>query len=147
MEKELIKIIKTLNKHKIEYLLIGGYAAVIYKVERATFDIDILIDTDNKKIKKVISLLSTLRFRPIQNEINSHYGIRFTDGKTKLDLMFMEPVIFNNIYRYHNNIKYRDTTIKLPNIMDLVNMKESSKRPRDIEDAVILRHIVQSKRK
>ncbi len=147
MEKELIKIIKVLNKHKIEYMLIGGYAAIIYKVERATFDIDILIATENKKIKKTISILNTLGFRPTRSEINSHYGIRLTDGKTKLDLMFMESVIFNNIYRYRNNIKYKGTTIKLPNIMDLVSMKESSKRPRDIEDAIILRHIAQTKRK
>ncbi len=58
MEKELIKVIKTLNKHKIKYMLIGGYAAILYGVKRATFDIDIAIALSQDNIRKTTALLS-----------------------------------------------------------------------------------------
>lgn len=147
MEKELVKIAKLLNKHKIRYLLIGGYAAILYGVERATFDIDIAILSQSSEIKKTLSLLSKLKFIPIQSEIDLYYGMRLTDGKTKLDLMFIDEVRFNHIYNYHKKIQFKDTIIKLPNIMDLVYIKESSIRPKDIEDAITLRNIASARLK
>ena len=68
MEKELIKIIRLLNKHKIKYLLIGGFAVVLYGVPRSTFDIDIAISLDAKCIKKTLDLLSGLGFAQMPEE-------------------------------------------------------------------------------
>jgi hypothetical protein len=144
MEKELIKIIKTLNKHKIQYMLIGGYAVILYGVKRSTFDIDIAIGLSHDNIVKTSFLIHKIGFVQIHPEnsgINPNYGIRFTNGKVDLDLMFIENPIFDNLYRYHESLQYGGTTIKMPNIMDLVSLKESSMREKDIHDAIELRNI------
>ncbi len=86
MERELIKIIKLLNKHRIKYLLIGGFAAVLYGVPRSTFDIDIAISLDSDGISKTTSLLSKLGF--VEKE-KLEGGVRLTDGSVELDLMFI----------------------------------------------------------
>ncbi len=150
MEKELIKIIKTLNKHKIKYLLIGGFAAVLYGVPRSTFDIDIAISPDSKNIGDTITLLSGLGFSQIPEEeshIKQEHGIALTNGKVEVDLMFIEQPMFDIIYEYHTKLSYKGTIIKLPNIMDLVSIKESSLREKDRLDAQMLRNIASLRRK
>lgn len=150
MEKELIKIIKTLNKQKIKYLLIGGFAAVLYGVPRSTFDIDIAISLDSKNIGETITLLSSLGFTQIPEEeshIKQEHGIALTNGKVEVDLMFIEQPRFDIIYEYHTKLSYKGTIIKLPNIMDLVSIKESSLREKDRLDAQMLRNIASLKKK
>jgi len=144
MEKELIKIIRLLNKHKIKYLLIGGFAVVLYGVPRSTFDIDIAISLDAKCIKKTLDLLSGSGFSQMPEEesgILPEHGIALTDGNVEVDLMFIEQPRFDIIYNYRTKLTYKGTVIKLPNIMDLVSIKESSLREKDRQDAQILRNI------
>ncbi len=142
MERELIKIIKLLNKHRIKYLLIGGFAAVLYGVPRSTFDIDIAISLDSDSISKTTSLLSKLGF--VEKE-KLEGGVKLTDGSVELDIMFIESYKFNFFYEYHKKLAYKSTIIKMPNIMDLIRMKESSSREKDQQDARHLRFILSSK--
>ena len=56
--KELLKLFE---KHKIRYLVVGGYAVMKYSEPRFTKDLDILITTDQDKIdidqlKKAVQL-------------------------------------------------------------------------------------------
>jgi len=44
MLNRLQGVFSSLEKHKVRYLVIGGIAAVLYGVPRATFDLDILIE-------------------------------------------------------------------------------------------------------
>lgn len=144
MEKEIAKIIKILNKHKIKYLVIGGVAVVLYGVPRSTFDIDIGIALDNNEINKTISLLHKYGFyekEPLGQ------GIRLTNNKIDLDLMYIEPYKFNFYYQYHKKHQYSDTIVKLPSMLDLIRMKETSDRPKDQEDARYLRIILSIGRK
>lgn len=142
MERELIKVIKLLNKHRMKYLLIGGFAAVLYGVPRSTFDIDIAISLDPESISKATSLLSGLGFAEKET---LEGGVRLTDGRVEIDLMFIESYKFNFFYEYHKKLPYKGTVIKMPNIMDLIRMKESSPREKDKQDAQYLRFILGSK--
>ena len=39
-------VFSSLQRHKVRYVMIGGIAAVLHGVPRATFDLDILIDAN-----------------------------------------------------------------------------------------------------
>jgi len=117
MEKDLLKIIRLLNRHKIKYLLIGGYAAVLYGVPRATFDIDIAIASDPKEEEKTINLLSSKLGFIEKGKLEG--GIRLTKGDIDLDIMFIESHKFKFFYEYHEKLPYKGAIIKLPNMMDL----------------------------
>jgi hypothetical protein len=41
MLNQLKDVFKSFQKHNVRYLVIGGIAAVLYGVPRATFDLDI----------------------------------------------------------------------------------------------------------
>ena len=36
------KIIEALNRHRVEYIVVGGFAATLYGCPEQTFDLDIL---------------------------------------------------------------------------------------------------------
>ena len=44
MDKSHLELYKSLNRHKVKYLLVGGMAAVLYGSPRLTKDVDIFIE-------------------------------------------------------------------------------------------------------
>ena len=44
MLNRLGEVFESFHNHKVKYLVIGGIAAVLHGVPRATFDLDILIE-------------------------------------------------------------------------------------------------------
>lgn len=44
MLNQLQGVFSSLQKHKVKYIVIGGIAAVLHGIPRATFDLDILIE-------------------------------------------------------------------------------------------------------
>ena len=44
MINRLLDVFASFHKHKVKYIVIGGIAAVLHGVPRATFDLDILIE-------------------------------------------------------------------------------------------------------
>ena len=56
------EFIQSLNKNGVEYLLVGGYAVVLYGYVRATGDMDIWIRNDEKNSERVIKALEDFGF-------------------------------------------------------------------------------------
>jgi hypothetical protein len=53
--KDLLNI---LEKHKVRYLVVGGYAVMKYTEPRFTKDLDLWISTDEENAKTVFSALN-----------------------------------------------------------------------------------------
>jgi hypothetical protein len=51
-----------LNKHKVKYLIVGGYAVYIYSHPRNTDDIDIWVEISNSNAKKILKALDEFGF-------------------------------------------------------------------------------------
>ena len=52
-----------LNGHKVEYLIVGGYALAFHGAPRFTGDIDILLRPDPENARRVVEALSAFGFR------------------------------------------------------------------------------------
>ena len=54
MLNRLTDVLRSLKEHDVQYVVIGGIAAVLHGVPRATFDLDILIEStpDNAQRKR-----------------------------------------------------------------------------------------------
>jgi predicted nucleotidyltransferase len=50
-------VFASLQKHQVKYLIIGGIAAVLYGVPRATFDLDILIEATPGNARRLLDAL------------------------------------------------------------------------------------------
>lgn len=143
------KIIGTFNRKKIRYLVIGGIAVTLYGIKRATFDLDILLPGNEKEVRLVLKTLRELDY----SRARSEQGEKVTDWEEELfkkrmlrlnngqsiDLLTLSKAKFDFMYQYRIRVKFAKLTIPLPEIIDLIHLKEWSNRPRDKEDARLLR--------
>jgi hypothetical protein len=53
----LKNVFASLNAHDVRYVVIGGIAAVLYGVPRATFDLDLLIQATPENAAKLLDAL------------------------------------------------------------------------------------------
>ena len=58
MLDQLQGVFRSLQNHNVKYLVIGGIAAVIYGVPRATFDLDILIEATEENCNVLLEALA-----------------------------------------------------------------------------------------
>ena len=66
VELDAERIFETLSRHEVRYVVIGGYAGVLYGLARATEDVDITPATDRPNLERLAAALEELdaRLRP-----------------------------------------------------------------------------------
>jgi len=57
MLNQLQDVFASFQKHEVRYLVIGGIAAVLYGVPRATFDLDILIEATPENARRLLEAM------------------------------------------------------------------------------------------
>ena len=57
MLNRLQGVFASLQRHKVRYVVIGGIAAVLHGVPRATFDLDILIEATPENAQRLLQAL------------------------------------------------------------------------------------------
>ena len=58
------KVFSALNKAKVRYLVVGGIAVNLYGIERATADIDLVVDLEGNNLNRFIAVMKELNFKP-----------------------------------------------------------------------------------
>lgn len=56
-EKDFEELLKLLNRHNVEYCIVGAYAVAFYSRPRYTKDMDIFINPTKENGEKIISAL------------------------------------------------------------------------------------------
>ncbi len=52
-ERDFADFIRILRRHRVRFLVIGGYAMAHHGLVRATNDVDVLIATDERNVSRV----------------------------------------------------------------------------------------------
>ncbi len=55
-------LLELLNEHKVDYLIVGGYALAYHGAPRFTGDIDILLRSDQENARRVLAALAAFGF-------------------------------------------------------------------------------------
>ncbi len=63
LHPDFTDFLKLLNSHKVDYLLIGGYAVGYHGYPRVTADIDIWIATNPPTASKMVKVLDKFGFK------------------------------------------------------------------------------------
>src|SRR5687768_6656731 len=65
MEKASVEaIVRALNQHQVQYLIVGGLAVVAHGYVRFTADVDLLLGVDGQNLRRAVDALRALDFRP-----------------------------------------------------------------------------------
>ncbi len=142
MLDQLQTVFASLQKNKVRYLVIGGIAAVLYGVPRATFDLDLLIDATLSNSQKLLKAfleagLGTASLTSAE-DILAHEITIFRD-RVRIDVQTKTPgVTFSTVWKRREQMKFHDQYFWVISKQDLVASKLAAGRPIDLDDVRLL---------
>ena len=131
--------LKLLNSHKVEYLLIGGYAVGYHGYPRATADMDIWIGISEKNAQKLVFVLKEFGFDlpEIKEELflQENKVLRMGNAPIRIELLTtISGVDFKTCYKDRVEDIIDGINIKFINLKNLKENKKASGRHKDLDD-------------
>ena len=62
IEQDFRELLGSFNDHKVEYIIVGGYALAFHGAPRYTGDIDILVKPDTQNVRRIMVALNEFGF-------------------------------------------------------------------------------------
>lgn len=142
MLDRLQSVFASFRKNDVKYLVIGGIAAVLYGVPRATFDLDVLIEPTTENAERLLRAmtdagLGTASLTTVDEVLSKEITI-FTD-RIRLDVQTSTPgIIFEEAWARRVTMNYRGQALDVVSLSDLIASRRASGRDVDLEDVRIL---------
>ena len=142
MLDQLQSVFASFQKNDVKYVIIGGIAAVLYGVPRATFDLDVLIEPTRQNAERLLRAmieagLGTAALTSANDVLSKEITI-FTD-RIRLDVQTSTPgLVFEDAWRRKVTMNYKGQTLEVVSLTDLIASKRASGRDVDLEDVRIL---------
>jgi predicted nucleotidyltransferase len=148
------RILGLLTTRGVDFVLIGGYAAVLHGSPRVTRDLDVCYATDTENLRALARVLDELNARLAGVEEDLPFAadertlsrvelLTLDTDAGRLDLL-TAPAGFRGYERLRANAARYDIggfLVKVAEIEDLISMKAAAGRPKDLADIAELEAI------
>jgi len=133
--------VDTLNSHGVEYVMIGGIAALLYGSNRATFDLDVLAPGSLENLERLASALGSLGVdRHLDSADLRGTSTRWETNAGRVDVLLSArgpdgklSISYRDVADRHIDMVHDGTSIPVVALDDLLAMKMSVGRPHDLE--------------
>ena len=155
-----LELFSALDRHKVDYLLIGGLAVSLHGVERATMDVDITVAMNPHNLAALIDTAKELKLTPVlpvpleslaniellrEWHVQRHleaFALRTSElAGVTIDVLLFPPVDFSGMLGRAEEFDVAGTAIKVVSIDDLIALKGAVGRPIDLSDIEHLQRI------
>ena len=142
MLNRLKGVFESFQRHEVRYLVIGGIAAILYGVPRATFDLDILIEPTQDNAQRLLDALlnaglGTASLTDV-NELLSNEITVFKDW-VRIDVQTVTPGLnFQEAWEHRETMTFQGQVFYVVSKKDLISSKKASGRDVDLEDVRLL---------
>jgi hypothetical protein len=142
MLNRLQGVFASFERHEVKYLVIGGIAAVLHGVPRATFDLDILIEATPDNARRLLEALEeaglgtaslTSPEALLRNEITVFEDFVRIDAQTHTP-----GLEFANAWQRRETMEYQHQRLYVISRNDLISSKRAAGREVDLEDVRLL---------
>lgn len=142
MLNRLKDVFSSFQKHNVHYVVIGGIAAILHGVPRATFDLDILIEATPENAQNLLDALADARLGTASlttsQEVLANEITIFQD-RVRIDVQTSTPGLeFANAWRHRQKMEYQKQKFFVASKADLIASKLAAGRPVDLEDVKAL---------
>ncbi len=162
---DYLTIFKKLNEKKIRYLLAGGIAVNLHGIPRMTYDIDLIVDLEDKNLEKFLQLLKGWGFKPkipvdimdfaekekredwIKNKnmkafnlVNPKWAV------SEIDILINTPIDYKIASKGIKYFVVQNIAIPTVSIDDLIKMKQKTDREQDKADIKYLKRLKNEKK-
>jgi len=150
LNENFTDFIQLLNKYKVKYLLVGGWAVIFEGYSRTTGDMDFFIETEEKNAEKIVLVLeefmgSTIGFTK-DDFLKEDNVIMLGRPPFRIDILTsITGVQFEVAYESSRIYKDDALEIRCININELIKNKKASGRTKDLADAEMLEKILKNR--
>lgn len=136
-------VFASLHSNDCRYLVLGGVAAILYGVQRTTFDVDVLIEPSEENAENVLRALREAGFGTADlitaKELLAHEITIFKD-LVRIDVQTATPGIhFADAWKSRRTLVLDGPPFFIVSKDDLIRSKEAAGRPIDLSDVALLR--------
>jgi predicted nucleotidyltransferase len=148
------KVIRALDKHRVRYALVGGYAVALHGAIRGTVDVDIVIGLNRATFKRAEDALKSIGLEsrlPVTAEdvfafreeyIHKRNLTAWSFSNADNPLEIVDILITEDAAAIATVRKQAfGMSIKVAAIPDLIAIKKKAGRPQDLEDIKALRKL------
>ena len=138
MLQRLPDVFKSLQSHGVKYIVIGGVAAVLHGVPRATFDLDILIERTRENAENLLKALlaadlETASLISPENVLANEITV-FND-LVRIDVQTSTPgLAFDTAWKNRVTLEYQGQPLLVASRQDLIASKTAAGRDIDLQD-------------
>jgi predicted nucleotidyltransferase len=144
MLNRYLDVFASLNSQGVRYVVIGGIAAIIHGVPRATFDLDMLIEATTDNATKLLEAfeaanLGTALLTTPEELVSQEITI-FRD-RVRIDVQTRTPgTEFDGAWQRRETLQFNGVTIQIISLDDLIATKKAAGREVDLSDVALLEH-------
>jgi hypothetical protein len=152
------RLITTLAKHEVRYVLIGAVAARLQGFPRMTADADITPARDADNMRRLAAALTELEARVYTESVPE--GLPFDCSPSmleraelwnlvtaagRLDVAFVPSGTagYDDLVRSAVRFEVFGATLDVASLQDIIRSKEAADRPQDRQDVLVLRQMLE----
>lgn len=148
------RLLRKFLANNVEFVLIGGHAAIYHGVRRTTSDLDILVRPTHENGLRILKAFKELALdieELTANDFTVNQFFSFGLEPDRVDIMnYAKGVSLEDVFAHAKPIKLDNLTFKVIDIGDLLTNKENidrsgSKYFVDQQDIIALKQILKSK--
>lgn len=138
------ELLRTLNRARVRYLLIGGYASVLHGVPRTTLDMHLALDPDPANVRRALAALGRLGLRADTDridEILAQGGVTVSNDRSVDLLTSVRGPRFPQLWRRRITVRIPGARVPVVSRRDQVRLLRAAGRAKDLEDAQALESV------
>ena len=139
LSQDFSEFVALLNQHKVEYLIVGGYAVTVHGYPRYTGDLDVWIKADKETAIKMMQVLEEFGFGALglqkQDFLEPEAVVQLGYPPVRIDILtYIDGVTFAECYPQKVVLDIEGLLVDFISLPDLLKNKISSGRTRDLND-------------
>jgi len=140
LSADMKTLIRLFEKHGVEYTLVGGHAVNYYGYVRMTQDMDLLVQPSVENAGRVMEALGAFGFggARIPGELFERDGgaVHLGVEPNRIDILTsLKGVTNEKIFQGSRAVMIDGVSVNVISLEDLLEVKRSSDRARDLADA------------
>ena len=158
MNPSFREILEVLNKHEVEYIVVGGVAAVIQGAPVTTFDLDALVRISDDNAERLFSALEDLdaryrehssAIRPTKEDILAGGHLLLLTRAGPLDVLGFigDKNRYEDLIDRSSEVEMTVGTFRVLDLEELVQQKKNSDRAKDRAMLGLLEEVLRLQKK
>ncbi|MFN0251927.1 MAG: DUF6036 family nucleotidyltransferase [Kofleriaceae bacterium] len=154
------EVLVLLRDGGVRFIVVGGTAVILHGVPRTTADLDLVIDLETSNVKRLVSAMNRLGYRPrapvpsealcdpeqrrawIADKGMRAFTFHLPDHPlSDIDVLIDSPLDFAQLASRAERIEAGGLLLHVAAVEDLIRMKEIAGRDQDLADADALRRL------